>query len=393
MLDFACDSSLSQHSTAQHSTVQQQLHIQKLTDGPLSLCRCPFLALSATIGNPEQVTEWLQSVKALQQVQDTKLDIAGPSQRYEVNLIQHAERYADLRYYSFKPAAAQQDDDCPRTTSTAAPASQGSQDVFNKIHRCSVLTARQLQDGGFPSELCLEPCDCLELANAMHNVLQTVLLPAMEPVGELANTAGRHTVMNQEPATAMDLGRTVQAAETSSAAACCTDQADQWRAAAHAALHTVSADMRFPDGKPISRGAVRVWEKALKQELVLWAAEHGTAGLQATARVLAQLKEGSAWDPRTTCTNESYNPMQFYRMMRALDRQDMLPALTFSFERRKCERLAGWSLSSLAMHIFPRASFGNVVICMHATEQHENLSISHVEQQLRAYVWCCEPLS
>ena len=350
--------STAQHSTAQHSTAQQYLHIQKLRDGPLSLCRCPFLALSATIGNPQQVTEWLQSVKALQQEQDTKLGIAGPSQRYKVNLIQHAERYADLRYYSFKPAAAQQDDDGPRTSSTAAPASQGTQDVFNKIHPCSVLTAGQLQDSGFPSELSLEPCDCLELANAMHNVLQTMLLPgsnplhapATRPVCDLTNTAGSHTVVKQESASATVPDTTAQAAQTSSAAASLTDQADQWKTAARAALHTLSADMHFPDGKPISRSAVRVWEKALKQELVSWATVHGTAGLQATARVLAQLKEGSAWDPRTTFTNESYNPMQFYRMMRALNRQDMLPALTFSFERRKCERLAGQSLSSLAMH-------------------------------------------
>ena len=322
-----------------------------------ALCRCPFLALSATIGNPEQVTEWLQSVKALQQQQDTKLGIAGPSQMYKVNLIQHAERYADLRYYSFKPAAAQQDDSCPNTTSTAAPVSQGSQDVFKKIHPCAVLTAAQLQDGSFPSELSLEPCDCLELANAMHDVLQTVLLPgssilhapATRSMCESTNAAGMHTVVKQGSAFAMAPGSIVQAPEASSAAAC-TDQVDQGTTGAHSALHTLSADMYFPDGKPISRSTVRVWEKALKQELVLWATVHGSVGLQATARVLAHLKEGSAWDPRTTFTNESYNPLQFHGLIRALDRHDMLPVLTFSFERRKCERLAGKSLHPLAIH-------------------------------------------
>ena len=353
--------STAQHSTAHHSTAQRSsaqhstavVPIQKLTDGPLFLCRCPFLALSATIGNPEQVTEWLQSVKELQQEQDTQLGIASPSQRYKVNLIQHAERYADLRYYSFKPAAAQQDDDCPEAASTAAPASQGNQDAFNKIHPCAVLTAAQLQDSSFPSELSLEPCDCLELANAMHDVLQTALLagsnfihvtPATGPVCELTKIADMHTLVEQGSASAMVPGPTVQAAEASSAAACLTDQVDQWRTAAQAALHTLSADTHFPDGKPISRSAVRVWEKALKQELVVWATVHGSVGLQATAQVLAQLKASSAWDPRTTFTNESYNPIQFYSMMRALERQDMLPALTFSFERRKCERLAGKSL-------------------------------------------------
>ena len=86
---------------------------------------------------------------------------------------------------------------------------------------------------------------------------------------------------------------------------------------------------------------MRVWEKALKRELVLWATDHGAAGLQATAQVLMQLRDSCEWDPSRTYTSQSNNPMQFYKMLRALDQQGMLPMLTFSFERRKCEVLAG----------------------------------------------------
>ena len=94
--------STAQHSTAQHSTAQHSIAVLPIRNCQMghALCRCPVLALSATIDSPEQVTEWLQSVKAPQQQQDTKLGIASPSQRYKVNLIQRAKCCADLRYHS-----------------------------------------------------------------------------------------------------------------------------------------------------------------------------------------------------------------------------------------------------------------------------------------------------
>ncbi|KAL3133315.1 putative ATP-dependent RNA helicase ddx60 [Trebouxia sp. C0009 RCD-2024] len=315
----------------------------------LLLIRCPFLALSATIGNPEQVTAWLQSVKALQQEQDTKLGIAGPPATYRVGLIQHAERYADLRYYSFKPGLDQQEGDCSNSSPSAAPASQGTGDAFNKIHPCSVLTAEQLQHSGFPSEVSLEPSDCLELFHAMHDAMHTRAPQGINgepvqapPASEVSNsTAATQTTGSPGLDPAVVGGPALPDLAAGSIAACDTDaESGQWRAAAQAALHELSPDVYFPGGKPISRSAVRVWEQTLKRQLVLWAAEHGTVGLQAVAQVLARLKERSAWDPSTTFTKESNDPVQFYRMLRALDQRDMLPALTFSFERRKCEKLA-----------------------------------------------------
>ena len=62
-----------------------------------------MIALSATIGNPQEFVSWLRSAKDLQQQQDA---VSGTLQlgagSYTVALIQHGECYADLRYYSWQ---------------------------------------------------------------------------------------------------------------------------------------------------------------------------------------------------------------------------------------------------------------------------------------------------
>lgn len=119
------------------------------------------MALSATIGNPGQIRNWLQSVKLLQQQQDEQASITRPAS-YKVNLIQYSERYADLRYYRFETPAAQAD-------SEDEPANQH---MLQKLHPCAVLDAQQLQRNDFPGQLNLEPSDCLELFNAMKATVQ-----------------------------------------------------------------------------------------------------------------------------------------------------------------------------------------------------------------------------
>ena len=89
----------------------------------LTMIRCPFLALSATIGNPEQVHGWLKSLKDLQKSQDAarndhlpspagsraQAHRRGPGSKshcptaYDVSLVSHRVRHADLRLYVYQP--------------------------------------------------------------------------------------------------------------------------------------------------------------------------------------------------------------------------------------------------------------------------------------------------
>lgn len=92
---------------------------------PLS-CRCPFLALSATVGNPEGFKNWLQKLKDTQLVADkaSGIVITSSSTRpasYEVHLIQHTERHNELVSQIYVPnfTAQQQQLEAPAAGSAS----------------------------------------------------------------------------------------------------------------------------------------------------------------------------------------------------------------------------------------------------------------------------------
>jgi len=300
--------------------------------------------LSATIGNPEQVTSWLQSVKALQQQQDAQLGIQGPSSSYEVRLIQHSERYADLRYHTFNQSSSEQSPSSSAPAPPALPDQAAAQAVFNKLHPCAVLTAHQVQHSGFPSEVSLEPCDCLELFSSMRQVHQAAAQLSDHSLGACSTAKGASVMDSlQSTAVAVPGGMLSSHSQTSTLAARPEPEAvrQAWLAACDKSLQDLSPDVQFPGGKQISRSAVRVWEAQLKAELVSWASHHGAAGLHALDEVLQQLKDASGWQSASKDSSRSGNASDFYSMLRSLDQQGMLPMLTFSFDRRKCESLAG----------------------------------------------------
>lgn len=106
----------------------------------------------------------------------------------------------------------------------------------------------------------------------------------------------------------------------------------------------LSPDAYFTTGQSISRPQVRKWEAALKDLLQLWASDSTTTAKAVTAQVLQSIKSNSAWgSARTaaTATQARIDPDEFHRMLRGLESRGMLPALAFSFDRRKCEYLAG----------------------------------------------------
>ncbi|XP_066243861.1 probable ATP-dependent RNA helicase DDX60 isoform X1 [Saccopteryx leptura] len=130
----------------------------------LVMIRCPFLALSATISNPEHLTEWLQSVKWYWKQADNMIEKNLSSKRnagyranfhkdfqmkqtYKVRLVLYGERYNDLE----KHICSIKDDDIS----------------FDHFHPCATLTTDHIERYGFPSDLTLSPRETIQLYDTM----------------------------------------------------------------------------------------------------------------------------------------------------------------------------------------------------------------------------------
>ncbi|NWV01262.1 DDX60 helicase, partial [Upupa epops] len=133
--------------------------------------RCPFLALSATVSNPEHLTEWLKSVKRYwQRAEKTikgrssssemnfgrkckvKSDLPKQKKSYQVRLVLYEERYNDLEKY--------------------VCSLKGSEFAIEHCHPCAVLTVNHIENYGFPSDLSLSPRESIQLYDMMAKVWQ-----------------------------------------------------------------------------------------------------------------------------------------------------------------------------------------------------------------------------
>ncbi|XP_047407322.1 probable ATP-dependent RNA helicase DDX60 isoform X2 [Sciurus carolinensis] len=127
----------------------------------LVMIRCPFLALSATISNPEHLTEWLQSVKQYWKEEDDIMarriaskknakvpkDYLQARQSYKVRLVLYGERYNDLEKYV-----------CSVRHGVIC---------FDHFHPCAALTTDHIERCGFPSDLTFSPRESIQLYDTM----------------------------------------------------------------------------------------------------------------------------------------------------------------------------------------------------------------------------------
>ncbi|KAJ7326821.1 hypothetical protein JRQ81_016580 [Phrynocephalus forsythii] len=131
----------------------------------LVMIRCPFLALSATISNPNHLAEWLQSVKRYWQHTEAamsknpgtsatckkgakeKKSATVQNTSYKVRLVVYGERYNDLE----KHICSFRDDDI----------------IIHHYHPYAALTVNHLERYGFPSDLSLSPREAVILYDTM----------------------------------------------------------------------------------------------------------------------------------------------------------------------------------------------------------------------------------
>lgn len=116
----------------------------------LLLAPCPIIALSATVGNPEQFNSWLASTQQ--------------SSGFKLTMVTHQHRYSDLRKFVFHPPKKFSFQGLAEKPSFATLGLDGVQN-FAFMHPVASLVNKSR---GVPDDLSLEARDCLTLWWAME---------------------------------------------------------------------------------------------------------------------------------------------------------------------------------------------------------------------------------
>ncbi|XP_072023516.1 probable ATP-dependent RNA helicase DDX60 [Amphiura filiformis] len=125
---------------------------------------CPFLALSATVRNPQDIRGWLQASQDFKQQQaeeilrqsSRKKAAKADSNAYKVGLVIWEERHSDLEKYVYLP------------------------NEFIPVHPVAMLNLTKVKAQGLPSDLTLSPRETLVLYDAME-----AAYPACQQIKEL----------------------------------------------------------------------------------------------------------------------------------------------------------------------------------------------------------------
>ena len=116
----------------------------------LLLAPCPIIALSATVGNPQEFNKWLE--------------LTQRANGNELKMIEHSNRYSDLRKYIYHPPSSFVFNGLSDPV-LLAPLGLDSSPNMSFMHPIASLIDRSR---GIPKDLTLEPRDCWTLWKAME---------------------------------------------------------------------------------------------------------------------------------------------------------------------------------------------------------------------------------
>ncbi|XP_063232195.1 probable ATP-dependent RNA helicase DDX60 isoform X2 [Bacillus rossius redtenbacheri] len=120
----------------------------------LLMIRCPFLALSATIGGPERFHQWLQNVENFKAERDAGDNITRGRDSYSVKLVTHTDRHADLIKYVYLDGE------------------------FKQVHPYAFVDDTiAAREQGIPDHITLSPSETLQLYKVMSSVENNLDIP------------------------------------------------------------------------------------------------------------------------------------------------------------------------------------------------------------------------
>jgi len=271
----------------------------------LAMVSCPFIALSATIGNPQHFLSWLQTVQ-----NEAKTG-------RKVRLIEHKTRYIDLRHHLYLPPPNLPDkfvivnlaklhvkSNCDHTSDLSG-------DILKHIHPLCHLTQSSFDAGQVPTSLRQEPRDCMQLFDTMSDEINSALQGAKQK-NDVSDIA------------VLEL--------------------------AASAMKDLHPDQYFGFVLSINRWSVASYEHALNSLLISW----GQNPVLKAVAAKALMKIGNMWLspseetanlPEVTCQKNISGDLEsiskhVLNLLCSLHQQDRLPALVFNFDINMVEALA-----------------------------------------------------
>ncbi|CAG8509201.1 9142_t:CDS:2 [Acaulospora colombiana] len=108
----------------------------------------PILALSATVGNPDEFKNWIESVQK--------------NRGYKTRIIKTTKRYSDLAYFSYIPKYPLKE------FNTLNP--KECEDTLFSIHPFSTVSPILVAENGIPPDIKMVPRQCVEFWDVMNKV-------------------------------------------------------------------------------------------------------------------------------------------------------------------------------------------------------------------------------
>jgi superfamily II DNA or RNA helicase len=249
----------------------------------LLLAPCPILALSATIGNPEEFNAWLTS---------TQKAIGN-----DLTMVSHPHRYSDLRKFYYNPPTAFKFEGL---SDQKAFAQLGLDDtgVFTFLHPVASLVNRAR---GMPSDLSFEARDCFMLWQSMskHQNADYPVDKSLEPSAILPEIVKKIDIIKWEAGLKAVLR--------------------EWIADNNSPFEAVMQDL----GRPLTELQAQIKAQPKEEE----------------TKIEDELERTEPDEYRDADT--------ILPLLSKLHEQDGLPGIIFNYDRGMCERICQTILSQL----------------------------------------------
>ncbi|KAL3608254.1 hypothetical protein FPOAC2_03248 [Fusarium poae] len=153
----------------------------------LLLAPCPIIALSATVGNPDELRDWLATSQA--------------QKGYDMKMVVHGVRYSDLRKFTYDPPKDFAFEGLSNSTQLPVPGLDEGDNISHNFRFVHPVVALKDRNRSVLDDVSLEARDCLTLWKHMRKTFPSTLLPEtakLDPVNVLPEWIEKQHVIEWE---------------------------------------------------------------------------------------------------------------------------------------------------------------------------------------------------